>query len=905
MDKIQKSCAPCKAAASRLQESKVTKPTEKLNIIEIDQLKTIQTSIDCTDVTVHIDKCYGSLVFPPWNIEKSGVSECYNANGDENPSATFKVKVTRPNVPPTLAWFVSYTVANNTGTSIESRSCDIGKSSLRIKLYKNETTLIDTYYASAINFDNKISVSGIYSNNTILVDNLCEETDYSVKVEFCYNCKPTCSNSPRKLTAKSDCSCNLLTVSDCSDTRDYVLNDILTGDCTNNTLTLDKIEGAALDCSPSISALQSYLGKQGNAPFVVQDDDYILIEHDCFSLDTSVPPKYNPITFTFTATCDNTPETCVTPAIKFANKAFLTPASLKPVNSTVACSLDTNKQEVIGPNINDSSASEVLVCLSTVKCDVRKASAVAESKCVSPTVCVVTELNCPQSLCVCKTSTVIPPKPAICPTRTQGCWLNNQNNSLGCTNLREMANNYTFYFPVKFTDLPTKCEDILNLTTKPSYNTVAVSVNCVESLKPGNGSINTFIRQLFTALLNAKYVDYICPGSFPAGICTLSDSVLKCICDSIKFITNALEAKKVQPKDNNNCAGLTAILAALDGYNQSNRNELNVCLTKYNESGDFDCVSGSFGATPAQIEYDIIFTELQSQLCQFTPKFTFNACPGTETNPRFYRYEITKNNGDILSSGDNIEPCDDVTTSGDVCLTCPTSIPASCFISASPISLADLDEGDILTLTIYTTKDSEVEQVELISTNICIPSDGLKNVWVGDCIKNQGDGCDITPTGDNIVVTSPSDTDTLPVGETRNAAQIRDAIKTLLLNGIFACDFVDGKLIPSRQLTDDEVDLLLAYGLHYTITLPNNCCSFITVSNTVRLVTGVKANSDGKFPINLITTLSTLNVIDTTNTVVDTVQFPVCSPPVAKSNEKVKVLIARKSIFRNAATVKK
>ncbi len=921
MEKItnpSKSCAPCKAAAARSQEAKVASSTSQKaapvketvissrpSVVSSKQVEGLaskkvvisqkKSQMVCRKdtklhqegckATVTINNCQAELVFPKWQITKTGESNCFNANGVEKPTATFEVVVTRPNTPPTLVWLVSYTITNNGEHSIIPGDCDGSGAGIRIVLIQDDGTetpfLVN--YTEAILAHGQVTLA--FAQNTVLTQALCDSgATFSVRVEVCGVCDTTIS---------SRCACVLLKLEtgDCANSPSYVLTDSLISNCGEAVvLTIDDIEGQSADCS-SLSAINEYIANNGPFPINVDTTSYIFIENSCFVLNEQTG-HFDPITLTLTATCNETPEDCPTTPITFTNTASLTLA--QKLVAGHSCPEGTTQQQVVGESINNSEADPVFACLSDVDCDTISTPPVEVTPdCVKPAVCVINEVDCQQSLCVCKTSTVIPPHPSgVCATRTRGCWITGQGQGLRCEALRLKAAGFVFYFPVT-ADIyvGNDCRNIIRLVAEPAgFETIPVPYTCVTVLDLGEA--NTFFIQLYTALLNVNVG--VCNT-----LCAPTAAQVQCICDALKFVTNAITGVLLPVLS---CANIVAaIVAAIEAYTpplgSPTLGELTDCLTNFNNSGD-DVECDSPASTPAQIEYNVEISQVAPKVCEFTPKFAFNACPGTEAHPRFYRYEILLD-GEVVASEDDIHPCttaDIIIAPGDECLTCH-NIPASCLITASAISIADT-EGATLTLVIYTTDVNAIVQVPLISAKICVPSDSPLNVWLGDCIQVIQGHCDFVPSRDNLIVTKPADgtviPDTFPDGTT--AEDIRKAIANLLFgvpgsSGILDCHFdAKGNLIPPRQLTSDELKLLLAFGLQFTITLPEDCCGCIVVKNTIRLVTGVQP-VDGilEFPgLPEFFHCPAPKISDVTQSVYDTVQLADCPPPTLKAKSSSK-----------------
>ena len=301
---------------------------------------------------------------------------------------------------------------------------------------------------------------------------------------------------------------------------------------------------------------------------------------------------------------------------------------------------------------------------------------------------------------------------------------------------------------------------------------------------------------------------------------------------------------------------------------------------------------------PTEIQYDITLQKFSPPAgCSFTPTFYFTACPGQS-----YTYTITIPNTPSPPAPFPITgsatPCPigtliGATEDGKGCEVCAAPIPSGCGVTGPAIPFSSVSGVTTLSLTITNSSGT------VISTCITVPDqDSATPVCLGDCITylcnssssdcGTSTSCVFTPTAPAVFVLNPVFSDNpcdnfhllaLLIGNTAATnfftgfppCPVIDSPASNL--GIFNVSCVDGQPASTVQLSAEELDLVLEYGLNYQVILQPSCCDCLTVQNSFRLVSGDAQCGAGVPPTSCSPPVT---VSDTTSSVYNTIQLPSC-----------------------------
>lgn len=390
--KSSKSCSP------------VAKATSPGKGIKLSSAKGgLQSAVtDCCQVSVCLSNASGSVIYPTPSVKTTGSASCFNASGNENPTATFTVTVSPPTGPTLLCWSVQYSITNNTGGTINLTS-------LSLQLFQSIDDGPPVSIGSPMPVNN-LPVSSLGPGGTvtsIFSSSPCTDISgmtatYSVEGTLIYSCPPgtLCNGvaNPTKSTGPL-----LIINATFQDPNCYFLSDIASAtlgltDKPIKSITINSITASFVpsDCS-NLSFVAANIGPGGLAinPVTISPNQgpvtYIQICPDCFP---TVPPAPSPdIVFRVTVVADVAPDNC-DQVVTITNTATLIKGL--QFDSNGGCS---------GTAAFDIKGNPI--CLSTESCDEFSATDSEVAQCVVPAVCVTKNLDCKQQFCVCKTSQFI------------------------------------------------------------------------------------------------------------------------------------------------------------------------------------------------------------------------------------------------------------------------------------------------------------------------------------------------------------------------------------------------------------------------------------------------------------------------------------------------------------------
>ncbi len=371
---MEKNKAKGKSPVVQKPHRQLEKPDGKCKV-------SIPSVVECENVTIDVVLCQGSLLYPKWEIEKTGTGNCFNANGTEHPSATFEVVIKKPDSKVQLCWFVKYEVTKPDGVAITSRNCQEGvDTAVLVQLKRRfvseldlEPEVVHTYEAPLDAFNNNIATGQLAVCTELDSENCDVESEYFVTARYCYSC------NGESYAQESDCECSLLIVpaDGCQNNSEYVFSDSLD---VAGTLTITHINPTPTPACTDLFVIH-------NNPDFVLNNEKVLITPDC--LDDN-----GQVTLTILATLPQMPKECAQHEITIKNTATI---SLVVGSRKGPCTKGTEITTV----------SDQVLCISNKSCDNPHQTATVTISCVKPQVCVTTDRNCNPKFCLCKLSKTV------------------------------------------------------------------------------------------------------------------------------------------------------------------------------------------------------------------------------------------------------------------------------------------------------------------------------------------------------------------------------------------------------------------------------------------------------------------------------------------------------------------